>query len=210
MLRDYLQDRSAIMESTCEKTAQKSPHSFNRRPSGGNPVSAVFGFPVSENQFKVLQTAGSQSQTQREEGLVDPRSTRLSRLAARRAEDQGTLTDGGVLATVTLIGDARGTLDMDASVDPVVSETCSQFFAHYFSACPSDILNSQSVGPVQNLLGTGVIVDDALYTMDVNDVACMDSICNKRISCAGPERSAGRPGHTPTRHILACKKHYRG
>ena len=31
-------------------------------------------------------------------------------------------------------------------------------------------------------------------------------ICNKRISDAGPERSAGRPGHTPTRRELACEK----
>ena len=30
--------------------------------------------------------------------------------------------------------------------------------------------------------------------------------CNKRISYAGPEWSAGRPGHTPTRRILACDK----
>ena len=60
------------------------------------------------------------------------------------------------------------------------------------------------MGPVQNLLGTGAIVDDALYYYDVNDVACMDGNCNKRISVAGLERSAGRPGHTPTRRILAC------
>ena len=33
-----------------------------------------------------------------------------------------------------------------------------------------------------------------------------DLKCNKRISCAGPERSAGRPGHTPTRRTLACGK----
>ena len=31
-----------------------------------------------------------------------------------------------------------------------------------------------------------------------------DLNCNKRISHAGPERSAGRPGHTPTRRILEC------
>ena len=35
-------------------------------------------------------------------------------------------------------------------------------------------------------------------------MACTDSKCNKRISYAGPERSAGRPGHTPTRRILGC------
>ena len=33
-----------------------------------------------------------------------------------------------------------------------------------------------------------------------------DFKCNKRISCAGPERSAGRPGHTPARRTLACGK----
>ena len=75
------------MEPISDSVAQEGPRSFNRHLNGGNPVSAVFGFPVSENQFKVLQTAGSQSQTQREEGLVDPKSTRLSRLAAWRAED---------------------------------------------------------------------------------------------------------------------------
>ena len=38
-----------------------------------------------------------------------------------------------------------------------------------------------------------------------NDVACMDfQNCNKRISYAGPEWSAGRPGHTPIRRDLAC------
>ena len=49
------------------------------------------------------------------------------------------------------------------------------------------------------MLETGVGVngggDSLLYS---------DSICNKRISYAGPERSAGRPGHTPTRRIFAC------
>ena len=89
-------------------------------------------------------------------------------------------------------------------MNPVVSEFRSQFFPHSLSACPPDILESQSGGNVQNLLGTGAVFDDALYTMDVNDVACTDQSCNKRISDEGPERSAGRPGHTPTRHILAC------
>ena len=38
-------------------------------------------------------------------------------------------------------------------------------------------------------------------------IHCTDSLnCNKRISCAGPERSAGRPGHTPTRRTFACEK----
>ena len=42
--------------------------------------------------------------------------------------------------------------------------------------------------------------------MGVKDVACTFQFCNKRISDAGPERSAGRPGHTPTRRNLACGK----
>ena len=52
-----------------------------------------------------------------------------------------------------------------------------------------------------------MVDDDTLYGHNVNDVACMVEKCNKRISYAGPERSAGRPGHTPTGRILACEKH---
>ena len=65
---------------------------------------------------------------------------------------------------------------------------------------------SQSGGIVSNLLESGVVDDDALYSSNVNDVACTDDPCNKRISYAGPEWSAGRPGHTPTRRRLACEK----
>ena len=43
--------------------------------------------------------------------------------------------------------------------------------------------------------------------MGVKDVACTFQTCNKRISDAGPERSAGRPGHTPTRRDFAYVKH---
>ena len=67
-------------------------------------------------------------------------------------------------------------------------------------------MNLQSVGHVHYLLGTGASDDDALYSNDVNDVACTEDPCNKRISYAGPEWSAGRPGHTPTRRRLACGK----
>ena len=88
---------------------------------------------------------------------------------------------------------------------PLESENEPTFFDS-LSACPPDILESQSGGNVQCLLETGAIVDDALYYNDINDVACTDQKCNKRISDAGPERSAGRPGHTPTRGKLACDK----
>ena len=39
--------------------------------------------------------------------------------------------------------------------------------------------------------------DDAMYSNDVNDVACTDSQCNKRISVVGQEWSAGRRGNRP-------------
>ena len=136
------------MDYTNDLVAQQRPHSFNRRPSGGTPASEMFGFSVSENQFNVLLPAVSQSQAQDEEGLVDPRSTRLLRLAARRAEDQGTLVDGGVPATVIVNRDAQGILASGYCIDPVVSAISSQFFTHSFSAGPSDILNLQSVGSV--------------------------------------------------------------
>ena len=69
-------------------------------------------------------------------------------------------------------------------------------FFHSLSVSAPDILESQSGGPVQKLLESGVIDGDATYDENVKDVACMDPI-NKRISCAGPEWSAGRPGNRP-------------
>ena len=55
----------------------------------------------------------------------------------------------------------------------------------------------QSDGNVQNQLETSAISDDALYVSNVNEVVCTLEQCNKRISCAGPEWSAGRPGNRP-------------
>ena len=73
-------------------------------------------------------------------------------------------------------------------MEPVTSESCSSFFVdNSFSASPIDIFSQQSAGPVQYSMGTGAMVED------VNDVACTFKTCNKRISYAGPERSAGRP-----------------
>ena len=184
----------------------KRPQSSNRRLSGGNIVSDVFGFPLSTNQFSTLQSnqfAESQRSTENEEGLVDPRTTRHLRAAAQRTDDRGNKTEWADSATVHY-RNMQGTFESGNSLNPVVSESSSSFF-HSFSASPSDIL-LQSVGPVHSLLGTGASVDDALSRMDVNDVACTLKICNKRISDAGPERSAGRPGHTPNRREFACDK----
>ena len=80
---------------------------------------------------------------------------------------------------------------------PIESENEPTFFNSLSVSAP-DILRVQSGGPVQNLLETGVVTDDALYISHLNDVACTDGNCNKRISCAGQEWSAGRPGNRPT------------
>ena len=72
------------------------------------------------------------------------------------------------------------------------------FFSHSLSAYPPDILESQSGGNVHYELETGDVNDDALYIDDLNEVACTnDNLCNKRISTAGQEWSAGRPGNRP-------------
>ena len=94
------------MDSINDFMAQQSPQSVNRRFSGDTSVSEVFGFPIAANQFSTLQSiqsAESQSQLQREEGLVDPRTTRHLREAAKRAEAQGILADGEIPATVLYI-----------------------------------------------------------------------------------------------------------
>ena len=78
---------------------------------------------------------------------------------------------------------------------PIV-ENQTTFFPHSLSVSALDVLESQSGGNVQNLLEIGV-VDDAMYNNDVNEVACTLENCNKRISVAGQEWSAGRPGNRP-------------
>ena len=189
------------MESTSSSAAQRRPNPSNRRPSEGNPASAVFGFPVSENQFRLLQnskTAESTSQVQREEGLMDPRSTRLSRLqAATRTDDQGTLSHGGIFNIEPVISDEQGIINSGECVEPVSSRLQPTFFHSYFSASPPDILESRSGGNVHYKLEHGAVNDDALYYGDLNEVAFTIENCNKRISCAGPEWSAGRPGNRP-------------
>ena len=80
--------------------------------------------------------------------------------------------------------DVQGNLTSRDCVEPVASTNEPKFFPYSLSVSPPDILESQSSGVVQNLLGTGAN-DDALYINDVNEVDCMNEKCNKRISCAG-------------------------
>ena len=186
------------MDTKSDSVTGKGPLSSNRRPSGGNNASEVFGFPVSENQFSTLQselpTVSQRSTEQREEGLVDPRTTRHLRAAAQRTDERRSKTEGADSATVHY-RNSQGTVESGSGLNPVLSANSSQFF-HSFSASPSDIF-LQSVGPVHSLLGTGASDDDALNRMGVKDVACTFQNCNKRISCSGPEWSAGRPGTMP-------------
>ena len=112
------------------------------------PLRSVFGFPVSENQFQFLQEstiAVSQSSVQIEDRLIDPRSTRLSRLqAARRFEDQETLenvSSEGILYTVELVNDEQGILHSGGVGQLVSSGIHRSFFPHSLFVSPSDILN---------------------------------------------------------------------
>ena len=194
-----------------DSVAQNSPYIVNRRLSGNTSVSEVYGFPIAANQFSTLQAsqpAETQCQEQEDVGFVDPRTIRHLRIAANRADDRGSQADVGRSATVPTHRNTQGILYSGNVVNPVVSGNGSQFFVHNsFSASPSEVLNLQSVGHVHYSLGTGASDDDALYEENVKDVACTLNSCNKRISYAGPDWSAGRPGHTPTRRELACGKH---
>ena len=170
--------------------------------SGTSVPSTVFGFNLSENQFQILnneQPASSPRSTeQHQEGLVDPRTTRHWRWTMRGTANQEIKTEEGQLATVQH-SYAQGTSSSDNFVHPVAIDYSSQS-VNSFSAGPSENFAVSSVGPsVHYLLESGGSGggEHSLYS---------DFKCNKRISCAGLERSAGRPGHTPTRRILACGK----
>ena len=126
----------------------------------------VLGFPVSQNQFQRLSANEVQeSEFSQEQPLEDPRKTRAQRLQTSSNVERQELLQGN---------------DTVHYSSPFV-ENDTTFF------------NSLSV---HSLLGSGTgamnFDDDAMYDKHVNDVACMESEnCNKRISSAGPERSAG-------------------
>ena len=152
---------------------------------------SVLGFPVTPTQFSILsEDEVANSEPGQDQTLEDPRQTRAQRYTASSSVgEQGIVLSEGVSENLV----------------PLESENEPTFF-NSLSVSALDILELQSGGPVQNLLEPGVADDDALYMSDVKDVACTLEPCNKRISVAGPERSAGRPGHTPTRRLLACEK----
>ena len=108
-----------------------------------------------------------------------------------------TLFDGGIFNTLPILSDEQGIMNSGDCVEPVSSRLHPTFFHHSLSVLSPDILKLQSSGAVQNLLESGAASNDALYISEVNDVACTNLECNKRISVAGQEWSAGRPGNRP-------------
>ena len=195
-------NKSYQMKGKSDAVLQSGLQQTSRRYSGVSSVDEIFGFPVSSNQFSTLsneQATTSQQTTQRE-GLIDPRTTRRLRWTRQRAEGLKARTTEALSTTVS-IENAQGICTTSGSViNPVAIQNSSQLF-HSFSADPSDNFAVQSVGQtVQYMLEPGVSGGGDYFLYG-------DSQCNKRISYAGPERSAGRPGHTPTRRDFACVKH---
>ena len=141
------------MKLKSDSRAQNSPSSVHHRPSGGTSMETVLGFPITANQFNVLetnQTAEFQCLREEEEvGLVDPRTTRHLRAAASRAEIRGRQAEIQTPATVHYHSrDAQGILS-GTCVEPVTSEICSSFFVdNSFSTSLVDILSLQSAGHV--------------------------------------------------------------
>ena len=192
------------MKPAVGSDAQRRPQQPTKRPNTEIPSRSVYRFPVSVNSFQLLQDSQSvvsTSSSQIQDRLIDPRTTRLAKLqVARGIDEQGTvgnLSSEGIFDTVPPVRDAQGILTSGNVDQPVASRIRSRFFPHSLSLSAPDILKSQSGGNVQNLLGTGVAVDNAMYYHDVNDVTCILDKCNKRISVAGQEWSAGRPGNRP-------------
>ena len=142
----------------------------------------MWGFPVSQNQYQTLSVIEAQEpEFSPVQSLEDPRKTRAQRLQASSSGEGQELLQGN-----------------DAVNDsPLEIENETTFIPDSLSVSAPDILNSQSGGIVSNLLRTGDL-NDALYNIDVKEVICTDEeICNKRISHAGQEWSAGRPGNRP-------------
>ena len=81
-------------------------------------------------------------------------------------------------------------------IEELVSSRTPPTFFHSLSVLPIDILSAQSVGKLNFELGAGDL-NDTMYISNVNEVACTNETCNKRISNVGQEWSAGRPDNRP-------------
>ena len=188
------------MKSAVQREAPRRCTQPTQLPSSGIPSSSVFGFPVAENQFQLLQdskSAVSQRAEQIEDRSNDLRSRRLLRQqAARGTDEQGTSAVEGIFVTVPPVKDAQGNFYDGDCVEPVASGSIHSFFPYSLSVSAPDIWESQSGDIVQQVLEIGV-ENDARYDDDVNDVTCTLKKKFKRINEAGRKWSAGRPGNRP-------------
>lgn len=174
-MQDTLYSKTTRVVTAMDQTEPGRPHSTPRYHQEELPsvVPTVVGIPVSKNQFNVLtdsKFAVSQNQVQEKDRLVNSRSARFQRLQAAKTEGQGILLAGELSNNV-----------------PLYSKPT--FFDNCLSVSPTEILNVYSVGNFE--LGTDELVN-AMYNEYVNDVTCINLNWNKKISDAGPERSAER------------------
>ena len=95
------------MKPALHSDAPKGNRQPSQYPRAQIPSNEVYGFPVSSNQYQLLEdsrSAESTSSKQVQDRLVDPRTTRLERLqAAKRDAGQGTyrnLLAEGIFETV--------------------------------------------------------------------------------------------------------------
>ena len=83
------------MKPVSDPVMRERPQALNRRlQSERTPVKTVYGFPVAANKYAELQSIELQNPSQREEGLVDPRTTRHLRQATVRAGNREEIETG--------------------------------------------------------------------------------------------------------------------
>ena len=86
------------MKPASDPVVREVPQAMNRHhQSERTPVRAIYGFPVAANQYAELQPVELQSPSPREEGLVDPRTTRHLRQATVRAGNREEMETGDIL-----------------------------------------------------------------------------------------------------------------
>ena len=111
------------------------------------------GSQLQQTKYEALQSAEAQSPGPREEGLVDPRTTRHLRQAAVRAGNRDMMLEiGGNSFTVHLENPAQEIFDSETCVEPVAVGISSQSLPYSFPASSSDIL-LQSGEHVHYMLG---------------------------------------------------------
>ena len=132
-----------VVKSEAPKGLEQPP----QFPRTQIPSNTVYGFPISSNQFQILeesQPAESTSSRQVQDRLTDLRTTRLARQrAAREIAEQGTLgnlTSEGNLYTVPPGNDAQGILTSGERMEPVASGFHRSFFPHSLSVSGPDVL----------------------------------------------------------------------